>query len=256
MTRNLKVLGLALVAACAMCAALASAAQASEKAVHATCESYPCVITGEAINHPEIGVVHRFIVGGKTITCKFTKFDATIPDAEHNSVITATPTYKECTAAPGGLPVTVTMNGCDYEIHGGETDGAHHFVGVTIDLVCPTAAVVEVHIYASAAKHTELKSQCTVTVPPFKGKDVTSTNTITNTTETPWDVDLVTHVENIPVQVHPEGLICGKTDQKATYTGTTTLKAFKDKKEDHVIGPHEKEYTHEGQIGLTISDIL
>lgn len=140
------------------------------------------------------------------------------------------------------------MNGCDYEIHGGTEDKAGHFIEVELTLVCPPEKKIEIHCYASAEKHASNEPQCKVTI----AQQTVVANTDTNKEGSPDVVELVTSVSSISLEVHPEGLICGKTNQTASYTGSTTLKAYKDLGNDTVEGATV--YTEGSQIGLTISD--
>lgn len=248
MTRNLKGLGLALIAVFALSALVASPVQAKPQA---TCEQYPCVLTGEAIEHGELGSTHRFTVAGKSVTCTTVKYDSTISSAaESEEVVTVTPTYKGCSANPGSLPVTITMNGCDTRIHGGKEDKEGHFVEVELDLTCPVGKKAEIHFYSNAEKHALGSSLCTIKIPPINN---VVANTDTNIAGSPDHVTLITSVSGIPAEAHPEGLVCGKTNQTGTFTGATTLKAYEDKG-NHTNEAGETVYTEGAQIGLTISD--
>src|SRR3982750_3566586 len=119
MTRNLKALGLALVAVFAMTAVLSSAAQAQIKV---TTGVSPAWLTGEAVNHTGIASAktHTFtLTGGQVLTCTEPKFHATVKNGDTS--ITIVPTYNNCDAKIGVevFKTTVTMNDCDYVFHGG-----------------------------------------------------------------------------------------------------------------------------------------
>ena len=235
MTRNLKVLGLALVAVFAMTAVFASAGQGATKL---TCASYPCIITGHPIEHNKTKL-HTFTLNtGTSISCTTVTFEGTIAKAADNESVTITPTYDSCSTAAGG-PVTVNMNGCDYVFHGGsETVGEpHHFAGGLADLKCPAGGPTVV-IFANATDHAANKPACTITVTP---ENNLSENTYTNTTEPIDDVDVTSTVNT---KVTKTGVLCGAA-ATAVYTGGTTLTAWED-----LGGTPPKEGK---QINLTVS---
>lgn len=112
MTRNLKALGLALVAVFAMSALVVSAAQAEEVKHTFTSEVTPTVLTGKQ----ETGTKHAFTVGtganAHTTTCEKAEFAGTQEGKEANTV-TLKPTYSECSASGLGA-ATVRTNHCAY----------------------------------------------------------------------------------------------------------------------------------------------
>lgn len=108
MTRTLKALGLALLAACAIGAVTASSASAAKDIV--TCQPN-CDITAT-------GTATVFGTKGSLleVTCSHETFSSTtVADQAEN--ITVTPTYSGCRAEPFGA-ATVDMNGCDYKLTG------------------------------------------------------------------------------------------------------------------------------------------
>jgi hypothetical protein len=102
MIRNLKVLGLALVAMMAMTAVAASSASAVE--FHS--DSANTVITGTQTGN------HVFDAAGSTITCKKASFTGTQEGATA-AAVKVEATYGECTFF--GVSTTVLMNNCRYE---------------------------------------------------------------------------------------------------------------------------------------------
>jgi hypothetical protein len=200
--RNLKALGLAVVAVLAMSAFVASAAQAS----NFTAAKYPTVIKGVQINGE-----HNFTAAGTGVKCKEAAFsgEATGPTKD----LTISAAYGTCKDEIFGLSATVTMNGCNYTF----TEPASG----EVDLVCPAGKIVEVHA-----------STCTITVFPKNGL---KTSTYTNGAS---DVTLKANVTGIEYQVD-RGFLCpiastyatkhsdGIYEGEATVTGTSGGEAVK-----------------------------
>lgn len=232
MPRNLKAIGLTLVAMFAMSAFVASAAQAGQF----TAGESPAVLTGEQTTHNG-ETLHLFTAGLRKVQCKTALFEgtSTVP----TTTLTIEPTYSNCESA--GLPATVTLNGCDYLFNEPEANGAD-FKG-TVNIVCPAGKTIEVHIYSSAANHTAGTSLCTITVEPATKL---GSNTYTNVAGSPDHVTVTSEVANIPVKIHGSALICG-TATTSTYTGGTTVKAYKDE------AKAGEPYRHGAQINATVS---
>jgi hypothetical protein len=130
MIRNLKVLGLALVAVFAMSAMVASAASAAQF----TSAQSTTTLTGEEVNGQT-----ELLVTGTGIKCSEVSFHAHVSSTAVGAV-TATPTYTGCLTSIGST-ATVTgfgdhgeENTCDYLI---DADG-------TADLVCDPGAEVTI----------------------------------------------------------------------------------------------------------------
>jgi hypothetical protein len=227
MTRNLKGLGLALVAVFALSGVVASAATA-EKPAQITAESYPVSLDGEQV---VANVLER---EGRKYTCDSVFMSATATAAEPTT-ITATPTYSNCHGIILGVkfPVTITMNGCDYLLHlTGELNGAG---GETftegLDVVCTSPNQVEVHIYENHTKHTENISMCTLKIPPQTGlKTISLTNKSAGGTTPKNYVEVDLNVSGITSTVSPTNASCGLNAHNATATvkGTTAFKGTTD----------------------------
>jgi hypothetical protein len=170
MIRNLKVLGLALVAVFAMSALAASAASAQGvQGEFTTSNGTAQTLIGTETGAAGSGANALTALGAKVecpgSTLTGHKFNVTphvaIPNKETTATIT--PHYKNCAAFnPASHPATVTMNGCDYVLHlGVTTGGVAGTYGATVDIVCPAGKVIEVHVYNNVA-HTELL--CTIKV--------------------------------------------------------------------------------------------
>jgi hypothetical protein len=233
MTRNLKALGLALVAVFAMSAMAASAAQAEGVSELTPANNQHVIITGE-----QIGKMSILFATGLEMTCESVKFDSTITG--NSTTLTETPTYSGCHSALGSI--TITMNGCDYLIHGQLTNGGAY--PVSTDIVCPTVEgvekTIELHIYGDAG-HTTLN--CTLTI---KGQTGKTTTTITNVAGTPDDIKLETHLASIEMTSHQGA--CGKKTQweSLALNGSVTMKAYT------TIGTPE---TENSQVNLTVSHL-
>ena len=233
MTRNLKALGLALMAAFALSAVGATAAQALEADVGAGGQT----ITGNQLNESAPHNNHSFVLSsGRAFACSTAVFDGTIENGD--TEVTVTPTYSGC-LSNGTQPATVTHNGCDYRFYNGEEESPNNFTNVTVDLECDPGNVIEVHVYSSHANHTSGTVLCTYNVAPFVGEH---NNTLSNTGSAPDDVKVVSTVEGIAVtRVTGSALVCGNASQTATYTGVTTLRAYSDT-------------AHEDQVDLTVTE--
>ncbi|MEZ5076448.1 MAG: hypothetical protein R2725_03285 [Solirubrobacterales bacterium] len=109
MTRNLKALGLALVAVFAMSALVAQAASAHE--FTSDSENGKTVLTGA----DEPGTNDVFTVGGAEVICENASFAGTADESEVNEV-TVHPEYSNCTFA--GNEAFVRTNMCNYTFHG------------------------------------------------------------------------------------------------------------------------------------------
>ncbi len=113
MIRNLKVLGLAVIAVLALGAFSASSALAVE--FHSDSRTGNTWLTGETNTGAGVGTTHVFDAAGSTITCKKATFSGT--QAGNTAAdVTMAASYSECTVHVGGfsLAATVNMGGCAY----------------------------------------------------------------------------------------------------------------------------------------------
>ena len=138
--------------------------------------------------------------------------------------VTIVPTLDECSATIGteAHRVTVTLNDCDYLFHGGKEVSSTTFGEGELDLVCPEGKVVELHVYKSAT--TETEELCTYKISPFTNK---KGNEYHNIAGSPNDVTITTTITEIAI-TRTGSLICGAASMTATYTGSTTLRAYED----------------------------
>jgi hypothetical protein len=161
MIRNLKVLGLALMAVFALSAVAATAASAQNGTITST---GPVTLTGTE----NAGQKNAFTTFGLEVRCPgstytFHKLNETphkfIPNDV--SVATITPHYKQpCFAEPGGFPTTIDMNGCDYSITLGTTTALANQYNTTFHVVCAGANQITSTIFTTATKHAENKPFC------------------------------------------------------------------------------------------------
>lgn len=192
--RNLKVMGLALVAMLAMSAVVASAASAT----NFTAASYPVALSGSQPG----GAPHTFAVGGGSVECETAVFTGTGAAASETQTIT--PNYGGAGAceAFGFLGATVTLNGCDYLFN----------VAGTVNLVCPSGKDVTI---------ADELNLCVVHIGPQTGINGISYKNNGN------HVDVTAASTNIKATVTKNSIFCpvaGGNYTNASYSGTVTLK--------------------------------
>jgi ribosomal protein L31 len=152
MIRNLKALGLALVAVFAMSAVAASAASAQQG--HLTSDGNVTLDITEIAG--ELNALTAF--GAKTecpgTTLTGHKYNVTphtfIPSGETTATVTPDYNATNCHATEGATvhKATVTQNGCDYVFHIGSTVAADQY-SLTVDIECTSGPIV-VDVYAFA----------------------------------------------------------------------------------------------------------
>jgi len=210
MIRNLKVLGLAVVAVLALTAMMASAASAASY----TASSYPATATGANTKGSEV-----FTTEGGKVECD-SHFEGSLNAA--SSTLTVTPKYTSCEAF-GFLEATVNMEGCDYLFHATST------TTTDVDVVCPAGKSIK--ITAGTCK-VEIKG--VVEVTHKEGEKVVVTVAGINQglksvgTSSPFpNVIAKPNVTGIAYTVTQDGFLCpfNGTGNKtgATYTGEVTL---------------------------------
>jgi uncharacterized membrane protein len=157
MIRNIKVLGLALVAVFAMTAVAASAASAQQGYFTADGSA-----TGDGV---DIAGKNQLTAFGNTVECPESTYDVESTSgglvASGSTTFTVTPAYNNSKCNSGGLKATVNMNGCDFVFHIGETTGGGETYGVTADLKCPAGKTVDIEAFLSASN--ENIKACTIT---------------------------------------------------------------------------------------------
>lgn len=155
MIRNLKTLGLALVAMLAMSTVAASSASAIGKFT-TTSGPYPKHLIGE-----DVGEADVFKVGNNEISCHGESYTAQLTGP--TSTVEVTPEYgNTCQTVGSGWNITVTENGCTLHFEVIATIATDEDK-VTPSLKCPGPSVIEKHHYTNSA-HSTLA--CTNTVHP------------------------------------------------------------------------------------------
>jgi len=201
MTRNLKALGLALVAMFAMSAMAASAAQAQTQGEF-TAAASPATLTGD-------GGGDKFTAAGTTVTCSDADFHSPLTNVP-TTTVTITPIYTGCTV--GTLPATVTMNNCDYMFHAGNTaPGGNGTYGVTVDVDCPTSTTtIEIDAWLSPHRKTTMPNNpdCIVTVSEAGNQGLTGAH-LTN--DHPH-VNISGTVTGVDYEVHKNHFLCPGED--------------------------------------------
>ena len=210
MIRNLKTLGLALMAILALGAVAASTASA--QTLGKITSPGNVTLTGEDTGTK----ANSFTVFGRGVECPGSTYTGhkvlthaeTTAGKTHellpsgSTEVTVTPHYKQtsggtanCDIEPGGLSATVTMNGCDYRFYDFTTvvTASHpeHTYGFLTDIVCPTGKDIEVHAYIG---HGHAFQACKTTVQPQTGLHG---GTATTTTGAADDIDLTGTITGI-----------------------------------------------------------
>ncbi|HEV7482885.1 MAG TPA: hypothetical protein VGO13_07285 [Solirubrobacterales bacterium] len=209
MIRNIKALGLALVAVLAMSAVAASASQAATSGFDVGLS--PAVLKGTILP----GTEHTLVVGTAVVKCAEANIEGTVAGtvAEPKNVheATATATYAKCKF--GGTAAEVRMNGCKYTL----TDTLTSLTAEVDITGCTSGKWIEI---------ISLVTNCSITVKeqgPLShvvGENVVGTS--------PTHVVLNATVKNIHAIF--DGSECPGTGEvaNAEFNGKTTVKAFKD----------------------------
>jgi hypothetical protein len=214
MIRNLKALGLALVAVFAMSAFVASAASAAQGTLTTFPEGSTAIATAEQIGEHEITLTDHPVGGGFFgFKCKKATFTGTAGVKTGAVSVHAHPVYSECSFF--GQPIAVTTTGCDYVLKVGEsTPGGWH---VITDVVCSAGSVLRF-----------VSGTCEFTIGAQTGL---TTSEVTNSggSGTAMDLLLHTNITGIKYTVVKDSIGCPLSGlgsfSKGDYAGTTTVKA-------------------------------
>ncbi len=226
MTRNLKALGLAMLAVFAFGAVMASAASASTPRI--TVGSYPATIKGS-------GTMAITLPGGRLEHCEEVKYEAEYTKAQSEAAtwsLSVTPSFAgaKCTATILGnvTPMTVTMNGCyltftDEETKNGSTTeqtGSTH-------IKCPVGKKIETHVWSNSAHHLENGTPlCTYTIEeqgPLKSVTYKLSGPVSN------PHTFLTTNNSLSLTVNRSGgtlTNCGAATQTATLATEAKFEAF------------------------------
>jgi hypothetical protein len=232
MTRNLRALGLALVAVLALGAVLASAASATPRI---TVSKYPATLKGE-----QKGINEFILPGGRKFKCSKANFTGEYTKTQSEAAtwsISAIPSYEECTAEILGNidPVTVTMNSCYFTFTSGETKNASTTEQTgTVHVKCTVPGdKIEVHVWENSTKHKAGEATlCTYTIPEVNNQNLASvTYTLSSggSANPHTYVTINANVKNIHVTRSSGTLTnCGAAEQKGEYLGEAKIEALKE----------------------------
>ena len=235
MTRNLKALGLALVASLALSAMVASAASGSA-AVFTT-----GVGAGETAKiHGGQSVVTGDIdtINGLAISCMTATLTGNAISAGPSSTyIKVTPTYDDChTTVPflGTRTVTVTPNSCTYTFNAtkntnssatGPTPGVATAFSADLHITCIPGDGIEIHIYNTAGTDDAgVTVFCTYKIDP---QTIENQTQLTNEGGSPTDILAHVHanVSTTVIAGGSGGGLCGNGTLTSVTKGTDRLTA-------------------------------
>jgi hypothetical protein len=259
MIRNLKTLGLALVAVFALSAVVASAASAQQGKFTS---DGPVTWIGEETG-AHFSMNNALTAFGLRVECPTStytghKYEETPHKFIPNNVtkVTVTPHYRQvadnkdanCRAFPGNFPVTIHMNSCDYVINLGITTGGENTYGATYDIVCPPGNEITLTAWTTDHEHTtsgppnNVKPFCVIHVGPQVGLAGGHVRDTTN-----GDLDLTGSVEKIkltrtnntaPFDTHT--VLCPEsTSTIGKFDIDVTVKGFNEQGEPTSIGISE-----------------
>ena len=224
MARILKSLGVAMAALAALVAVMAPAAGAETGVLTAQGQA---IVTG-----PQPGGIAFDIGVGPifAVNCGPAKLDATIEGP--TDPVTFRPTYGACFAGGGELPVTVTTNGCDYQVgftKPGSTGMPETTGTMRAAINCPPEQKIEIHVYENAMAHAEGVSLCTYHIAP---QGPVPAGVYHNTAAMPPHVDANVNAQFTARRTFGPEMVCGgnmfNQHLPITLTGNYTLRAFED----------------------------
>lgn len=196
--RNLKALGLALVAMFAMSAMAASAAYAEDEGRVVTAVDTEEHVTG-LISATDVGEANglELTAFGGGVKCEENNFSGELAGGTGTALTVAAEfggNPQDCEAA--GLPSTVHNNGCELTFNTFTTtpDGTWE---ATTDLKCPVGVVgIQVTTFFSS-NHAASNRACTTTVPPQTGIERVVVHNNANTPAEAHDLTLTAEATNI-----------------------------------------------------------
>lgn len=207
MTRNLKTLGLALLAIAATSALASAAAHAAPGELHSEVAAgkTSAILTGDNTGFGEHQGNFKL-----SFKCKKATFEGTVQKATTDATIT--PQYTD-TCTLGGLAAEVRMNGCKYTF-----TGVANFTA-NVDIVgCTTGKTIEI-----------TDALCTIKIPEQKNLQHV---VFTNTAGPPKDIHASMTLSGITYEgVNKFGSGCSEAaghHGDGTLAGTTTVRAYED----------------------------
>jgi hypothetical protein len=224
MTRMLKALGLAMAAMATMVAVMAPTAQAATGTL--TAGAFPAIVTGPQVAGPtfDIGAGPLKVVGCETADLNSTLAGPTDP-------VTLTPIYGNCVSEPGAMPVTVTLNGCDYSFGVSQPGTTQQPAGtgkLEASIICPAGQQIQIHVFENAFTHAANMPLCTYDIA---GQGPVPAGIYHNVAGAPGDVLATVKAQFTAKRTGPE-MMCGGGGMlqhlPITLTGNYTLKAFQE----------------------------
>jgi hypothetical protein len=167
MVRNFRNLGALTLAALAMSALVAISAQASVKGMftagltvgqHTESTIHGAPYGGEPNNFFELEGL-KGSCEDKSVTFTGTSLTGT------DKTMTLTPHYKDCTSSK--MPVTISMNGCDYLLRQPTKLDIAEFTG-SVGLVCPAGKTVVIQVFLFGTITSHSVKVCEFTLEPFE----------------------------------------------------------------------------------------
>ncbi len=227
MIRNLKVLGLALVAVFALASSAASAANGK------LTSDGPVTLTGT-----ETGAVtaNQLTAFGSNVRCpgstysghKLNQPNGFLTSGEEVATITPHYTDTACTATALNLPATVDMNGCDYVFHLGATVAGKTDTYSILATVTNCTSHIKVTVFNAARTATV----CTITVTEnaagYSGLEAVDT--------TNGEIDIIGSISK-KISVDEEGTLCGThSEAEASLAQDVTVVGHNEAGEPTTIG--------------------
>ncbi len=163
-------------------------------------------------------------INGLKISCTALTFEGEAEEAGPVSTrVIFEPTYAGCAATVAGLKklVTVTTNGCRYQLDAKRNTGGFKFT-VNLAIICPPLQQIEIHMYKDKAGE-----EATLCTWDLDEQTIVSAFEVTNNV-VPTPRDLLLDI-NFPFSVETtiSSAICGeKLFQPATWKGEDTLRAL------------------------------
>jgi hypothetical protein len=221
MTRNLKALGLALLAVFALTAVVAQAASASSFNITKSSADVTGTATTAQLFEPFPGAAG-------SVECQELDLKGKQGTSSASS-IELTPTYSECQVA--GLDLTVTDNGCVFRFN----------ASGTVDL-CPTGGSITREVFFGGPPHEEVPA-CTLHFSNAGGaNNGRGTVTYSNSGTTPSHITAVSNLTNITYEA--EGNFCflagieNGINTEGGLNGTVTIKSYETGTGTQIGGSH------------------
>jgi hypothetical protein len=195
--RNVKALGLMVVAALSVTALIDATALANTGTGVFTCGKTPSTHTACILHGAQFGTAAENYfepVGGMQILCENAGVTYTANATGTNKDVPVTPHYKDCTSE--GLPATVNVNGCTGTITQPTTTGVGAQYDGTVDIVCPVGMSIDIEVFLfGTPTGSHSVNVCTVKILPKNG--LTSTVAEVGTSGGKDDIVVKTNITNI-----------------------------------------------------------